>query len=78
MILSKITVIRRIISGKAYYQNRMAEMDRKCAFYLDQGMKASNQMLRKALFSTAEMYYGRYRFYFNKITNNEIRKSIQN
>lgn len=78
MPINKTTILRRMITGKAYYQNRMAEMDRKCAFYLDQGMKASNQMLRKALFSTAAMYYGRYRFYFNKISNNELRKSIQN
>ena len=67
-----------MISGKAYYSNRMAEMDRKCAYYLDQGAKASNQKLRHALFETAAMYHGRYLFYFNKISNNEIRESLQN
>lgn len=66
-----------MISGKTYYQNRMAEMDRKCAFYLDQGQHASNQMLRNALIATAAMYYGRYRYYFNKISNNGLRKSLQ-
>lgn len=78
MILNKTTILRRMISGKEYYQNRMSEMDRRCAYYLDQGMHASNQMLRKALFDTAAMYYGRYRYYFNKISNNELRESIQN
>lgn len=67
-----------MISGKAYYSNRMSEMDRKCAYYLDQGTKASNQKLRKALLETAAMYFARYRFYLNMISNNEIRESIQN
>ena len=56
----------------------MSEMDRKCAYYLDQGAKASNQKLRRALFETAAMYHGRYMFYFNKISKNELRESVQN
>ena len=74
----KARIIRKIISSENYYPNRMSEMDRKCAYYLDQGVKASNQKLRKALLETAAMYYARYRYYFNKISNNEIRESLQN
>lgn len=73
----KIKFMRRMIASSSYYSNRMSEMDRKCAYYLDQGIKASNQKLRKALVETAAMYYKRYRFYFNKITKNEIRESLQ-
>lgn len=76
MIRAKL--LRRIISSESYYPNRMSEMDRKCAYYLDQGAKASNQKLRRALFETAAMYHGRYMFYFNKISKNELRESVQN
>lgn len=74
----KTAFLRKIIFGKEYYQNRMSEMDRKCAHYLDQGIHASNHRLRDAFVKTAAMYYKRYLFYFNKISNNELRKNIQN
>lgn len=70
--INKTTILRKMISGSAYYSNRMAEMDRKCAFYLDSGVKASNKILNKAFIKTAEMYKKRYTYYFQKISENRI------
>ena len=70
--INKTTFLRRMISSKAYYSNRMAEMDRKCAFYLDSGVKASNKILNRAFIETAEMYKKRYAYYFQKISENRI------
>ena len=37
--INKTTFLRRMISGKAYYSNRMSEMDRKCAYYQERILK---------------------------------------
>lgn len=68
----KTRLLRKIISGKYYYANRMAEMDKNCASYLDNGIKASNKILHDAFIKTAEMYSKRYKYYFQKLSETRI------
>lgn len=68
----KIKIIKRIIANKFYYENRMDEMSRKCSYYLENGVKASNKKLHDAFIGTAVMYSRRYQYYFRKISENRI------
>lgn len=68
---------RRIINSKYYCRNRMEQMDREFAFYIDQVYLARNGILRKAFAKMAWVYYRRYSFYLKKCIGYGLRKSIQ-
>lgn len=72
-----VSIARRMISSKYYNQNRMAKMDRECAFYLEQFKKASTSVMRNAFAEMVWIYYKRYTYYLKKCTEDEHRKSIQ-
>lgn len=69
-------MLRRIIESPSYYGNRMATMDSKCALYLDNGINASNRIIREAFFKTAAMYSKRHQYYFKKISGHDLRESV--
>lgn len=54
----------------------MAEMDRECAFYMDQMLNAKNAILRKAYGRMAVIYYKRYEYYFKKQFGHGLRERI--
>ena len=68
----KSKLLRTIIGGKNYYLNRMETMDNSCVYYLELATKASNRCLKDAFIKTAEMYSRRYKYYFQKISENSI------
>lgn len=72
-----VSIARRMISSKYYNQNRMAQMDRECAFYIEQVKKARTGVLRNAFAKMVWIYYKRYTYYLKKCTEDEHRKSIQ-
>ena len=71
--MNKTTIARRIIGTKGYYQNRMARMDRECAFYIDYMNHSKNGILRKAFAKMAWIYYRRYTYYLKKSTEYGLR-----
>lgn len=73
----RVKMMRHIIESPSYYGNRMSVMSDRCIFYLDRGDKASNKVLRDALYKTAAMYAQRGMYYFTKISGYELRKSVQ-
>ena len=68
--MNKTAIARRIISSKYYYSNRMARMDRECAYYIDQMQSSKNGILRKAFAKMVWIYYRRYAYYLKKCTEN--------
>lgn len=75
--MNRTTIARKIISSKYYYPNRLAKMDRECAYYIDLVKTASNSILREAFAKMVWIYHRRYTFYLKKCTDNGHRTSIQ-
>ena len=73
---ARIRLLRHIINSPSYYGNRMETMDSRCAYYLDNGINASNKVIREAFFATAAMYSRRHQYYFKKISGYELRKDV--